>query len=146
LRIRLASASQALEPNSQVGQIALISNRTRDAQESFMEIDEIQKQVDQSIETWQRVAGFSRGPSDLTPGARDTLALLIHKIQTDPSQAWERFDPDDVQRFALSSIPGILNSLTRRHPSTNLRVVSTWELLHGMSGILDQFCPIPKDK
>lgn len=111
-----------------------------------MDFDTIRKYVDESVETWNRVARYTPGPVEVTPGARDTLAILIHKIQTDPSLAWDTVDPDNVQRFALSSIPGILNSVTSGYARTNLRVVSTWELLHAMSGILDQFCPIPKGK
>jgi hypothetical protein len=111
-----------------------------------MDFESIQKQVEESVQTWNRVAGYKRGPSEVTSGARETLAILIDKIQTDPSPAWADIDRDSVQRFAVSSIPSILNSITDRNTSKNSRVISTWELLHAMSGILDHFCPIPKGK
>jgi hypothetical protein len=118
-----------------------------DAREGFMDFESIQKQVDESVQTWSRVARYSPGPAEVTPGARESLAIIINKIQTDPSPAWGKFEPDDVQRFALSSIPGILNDVSRRETASKKpRVVSTWELLHAMSGILDHFCPIPKGK
>ena len=112
-----------------------------------MDYDIIEKQVDESVKTWEQVARYSRGPTELTPGARETLTIIIHKIKVDPSPAWTDFDPDAVQRFAISSVPGILNTVTRRQTaSRNAPVVSSWEILHAMSGILDHFCPIPKGK
>jgi hypothetical protein len=112
-----------------------------------MDYDVIQKQVDESVQTWEQVARYSRGPKEVTPGARETLAIIIHKIKVDPSPAWAEFDPDAVQRFAIASVPGILNTVTRRETTSRIApVVSSWEVLHAMSDILDHFCPIPKGK
>jgi hypothetical protein len=109
-----------------------------------MELETIRREVDESVQIWNRISRYTPGPVELTSGARDTLTFLIDKINTDPSQAWEKYNADDVQRFAIASIPGILNDVTRRNARTNLKLLSTWELMHAMSSIIDHLCPIPK--
>jgi hypothetical protein len=80
---------------------------------------------------------------------------MIENIQEDQSKYWEHkwIEGDTAQEFAISLIPNALNDLTtirrfsRRIFFTKGREIkiSSWEIWHSLSEIVDRFCFIPKD-
>ena len=75
------------------------------------------------------------------------LTQMVINIGEDPSPIWAKVDAEPNQRYAISVIPNILNALEYRgrFSSKKTAKISSWELLHGISAILDEWCPIPKD-
>lgn len=118
-------------------------------------MDNIEQNVDYEIAKWIRNQVPPPGGKRLqiSNGAQKLLAKMIANIKDDASPAWRDLDPDQAQKYAISIIPNILNDFywtsrdgsrirRRAHPPD---LISSWELLHRMSRILDDWCFIPKD-
>jgi hypothetical protein len=84
----------------------------------------------------------------VSPEGEETLTYMIQMIELDPSRRWEEFNADAVQKYAVSIIPNVLNEIVRRNGyyfgNAKVGVITSWEIWHGISGVLDQWCPIPK--
>jgi len=106
----------------------------------------IREQVQQQVGRWTELPFRGRGV-EVTQGAVDTLSFMIRKIETDRSARWRDFSPDLVQRQAISLIPNVLNDIARqqRLGGNDRWQISSWELWHGISGVLDRWCTIEKD-
>jgi len=114
-----------------------------------MELDEIKKGVQTSIDKWLEFERMSQNSLELTKGASELVVQMIVNIKDDPSPSWKEveLELDSVQRFVISTIPNILLDMNREYRSFNWKQqkVSSWEILHKISDALDKWCPIPKD-
>lgn len=112
-----------------------------------METDEIHKGVAQAVETWQSIRRPFPRPIEISKGVIESLSFMIWQIRADPSKAWREHDTDATQRYAISVIPNVLNEIANHYlfRRGDVSVVTSWELWHGISPVLDQWCPIPKD-
>ncbi len=82
----------------------------------------------------------------LSEGAFELIVRVIRNIETDPSPTWARYDPDEMQRIAISVLPVAYRHLGYKYRIEERKVqISSWEVLHQMSGLLDLLCPIRKD-
>lgn len=116
-----------------------------------MDREQVQVGVREALRRWAEVnAGVRAEVPELSSGAESLIVDLVVNIEKDPSPywAWDLENMDVVQRFAITSLPNILLDMQasygfrRRWP---LQKVSSWEVLHQISGALDKWCPIPKD-
>jgi hypothetical protein len=106
------------------------------------------EQVSNAVDRWTRTP-FPAGERSVSPEARQLLATIITNIKSDPSPAWRERDErtlDAAQRYAIEVLPNILNDVQRYARYRNRSAqFTTWELLHSMGRILDEWCPIPKN-
>lgn len=103
----------------------------------------IQKSVESVIVQWEHAQERKhekRGVA-LTPGAKAEISRVISNIEADPSPHWKRLkNVDAAQEKAIAAIPAALD----RFAAADITKISSWEIWHGMSIILDAFCFIPK--
>lgn len=120
-----------------------------------MEKSIIREQVKLEIEKWINLQKKRNVIVVFTPKAIDFLCLMIENIQEDKSKYWDYkiFEDNNAQEFAISLISNALNDLIafrrfRKRPSffreTEIRI-SSWEIWHSLSEIVNRFCFIPKD-
>jgi hypothetical protein len=85
--------------------------------------------------------------------AVDFLCLMIENIEEDKSQFWD-YHPlknDAAQQFAITLIPNALDELKilskfgKNYKENGDVKISSWEIWHSLSRIIDRFCFIPKD-
>lgn len=120
-----------------------------------MEKSVIREQVELEIEKWTSLQKKRNMEVSFTPKAIDFLCLMIENIQEDKSKYWDykSLEGNTAQEFAISLIPNALNDLTefrrfsRRMTFSKGREIkiSSWEIWHSLSEIVDRFCFIPKD-
>lgn len=119
-----------------------------------MEKTEIKKRVELELEKWTSLQENRQVNVSFTPKAVDFLCLMIENIREDKSQYWDKneLETENAQELAISLIPNALNDLTyfKRYRRPVFRgkrdfKISTWEIWHSLSDIVDRFCFIPKD-
>ncbi len=119
-----------------------------------MNREQINKQVYDQIELWLRLQKKRKLNIEFTSGATDLLCQIIENIETDKSKSWDynKEDHNSAQEFAISLIPNALNYIypnRRRWHENDYRkdyTISSWELLHSITNILDRLCFIPKKR
>lgn len=111
---------------------------------------EIETQVSEAIERWTGLprALEMKGRS-VSPQAKALLVTFIMNIERDPSPLWRVRDNASLvaaQRYAIDVLPNILNDVQRgmRYRDRTGQLLTTWEILHSLSRVLDDWCPIPK--
>ncbi len=111
-----------------------------------MNRDEIGSAVAQAAEVFSAFNRRRQRQVRFTPGALSALAQMIENIQTDPSHHWKPVDSDDIQRQAVFLLPNILIDMSERWPGSTDReaLISSWEIWHNVSPVLDKWCPVPK--
>lgn len=120
-----------------------------------MEKSAIREQVELEIKKWTNLQQRRNVEVSITPKAVDFLCLMIENIQEDKSIYWnkKRFEENNAQEFAISLIPNALNDLRgfrrfggRQNYFKEREIkISSWEIWHSLSEIVDRFCFIPKD-
>lgn len=119
-----------------------------------MNREQINKQVSDQIELWLRLQIKRQVKVEFTDGATNLLCQIIENIETDKSKGWD-YNIDEyktAQEFAISLIPNALNDIypySRGRYYNDLKkgyTISSWELLHSITDILDRFCFIPKKR
>lgn len=112
-----------------------------------MENNEIHHDVSHAVEAWQQMRRLLPRPVETSKGLIETLSFMILQIAADPSRTWREHNTDAVQRYAISVIPNLLNEVAAhyRFRRGNVSVITSWELWHGISPMLDKFCPIEKE-
>lgn len=120
-----------------------------------MEKSVIREQVKLELEKWTGLQKKRNMEVSFTPKAIDFLCLMIENIQEDKSTYWdyESLEGNTAQEYAISLIPNALNDLKRYRRSgrrihsfkRNEIKISSWEIWHSLSEIVDRFCFIPKD-
>jgi hypothetical protein len=111
-------------------------------------------EVERIVRDWVELRqGKSSESLKVSEGAVEFLAMLIEFIEKDPSPAWDRrfkkiSDFPSDTRLALSMLPKALDNLTDRWPKYKYRneisELTSWEIWHELSRILDKMCFIPK--
>lgn len=76
----------------------------------------------------------------LTSGAVNAVVQMILNIEEDPSSSWQQIESGAVQQQIVNMLPDILRDFID-HPGR----ISSWEIWHNASRLLDSSCPIPKD-
>src|SRR5690554_1948808 len=118
-----------------------------------MEKTEIREKVQIEINKWTKLQEKRQINISFTTKAIDFLCLMIENIKDDKSQFWHSMDleSDVLQELAISLIPNALNELPYRGKYRNFYFsqkkdirISTWEIWHSLSQILDRFCFVPK--
>ena len=116
-----------------------------------MENNEIIDLVHEEFEKWQSSMELMEWRPEFSEGAVKAIGQMVINIVEDPSPSWmERESPEMLQRYAISIIPNILNDITRRFPYSKrlipmrINKITSWEIWHGISDALEQWCPIPK--
>lgn len=120
-----------------------------------MKKNEIREKVDYQIKQWLSLQERRETYVKFTPKAIDFICLMIENIESDKSAFWRFKESEDqsAQQFAISLIPNALNELrpferySRYESIKNVKdtQISSWEIWHSLSHILDRFCFIPKD-
>ena len=112
-----------------------------------MDREEVEAGVVNAVRTWEELSLRQGKSYTLTEGAIDTIAQIIIKIQNDPSHFWISMERDDTQKYVLSILPNLLVEISQplTYQSKTKTEISTWEILHEISSVLDKWCPIPKD-
>jgi hypothetical protein len=108
---------------------------------------EIKQDVESTLNNWIALQSGLDRSVELTIGARAFLTTLIKNISEDTSNQWPNdINSDAIQRFAISLLPNILNEVLvkRIEKETNTFVISSWEIAHSLTKILDMWCPIKK--
>jgi hypothetical protein len=107
---------------------------------------EIASGVDVAVRQWQTAEQARGADVQLSPRALDLVVRMIENIKDDPSPRWQEFNVDSIQREAVAMVPTLLRGIPlRRLRNGKASLVTSWEILHAASSILDRFCPIPKD-
>jgi hypothetical protein len=118
-----------------------------------MDKTQIRESVQGEIKKWTTLQNTRQINVSFTPKTVDFLCLMIENIQEDKSQFWDysQFESGAAQELAISLIPNALNELFYRRGRPFLRrqrereiKISTWELWHSLSPIIDRFCFIEK--
>lgn len=117
-----------------------------------MENQEIRKEVQTIIERWSYFQNRNRLEVNFSEGAVLFIFQLIVNIKEDPSDFWrnKEIDYDAAQQLAISLLPNALNDIIRRNnqltvvKSREVRITS-WEIWHSLSRVLDNWCFMPKD-
>jgi hypothetical protein len=121
--------------------------------------EEINNKVKDQLELWTILQKKRNKNIVFTKGASDLLCQLIENIEIDQSNHWiiDGGDFVSIQEYAISLIPNALNDIYP-YPYKNRRgynfgnifndnyTISSWELLHSITKILDSFCFIPKKR
>ena len=119
----------------------------------FMYREIIEERTKEQVQQWQNLQNrLGEPPIRVTEKAVDLISLIISNIDDDPSLFWnkERGAMDDLQQKAISLVPNVLNEVLygsntlRRIRRRNIEEISTWEILHSMTRILDSWCFISK--
>ena len=112
-----------------------------------MQHEKIRLLVVDEVGRWQALQRRQQRPTEFTGGAIDALTQMVVNIEEDPSPYWGDFDVEATQLFAISLIPNALVDMRRAFPRNHLMkgVVSSWEIWHSTSSLLDRWCPIPKN-
>jgi hypothetical protein len=119
-----------------------------------MNRDQINKQVNDQIDLWLSLQKKRQVNVEFTNGATDLLCQIIENIEADKSTNWN-YNTEDfntAQEFAISLIPNALNDIYpyRRgwyeNDFSKGYTISSWELLHSITNILDRLCFIPKKR
>lgn len=120
-----------------------------------MNKEQIFKEVNNQIELWKRLQEKRQVIVQFTEGAIDLLCQIIENIEKDQSANWiyKNDDFNTAQEFAISLIPNALNDInpyrrSRWYENDFKRNydISSWEILHSITTILDRFCFIPKKR
>ncbi len=109
-----------------------------------METNEIQRAVENAVGEWGRLQDLRRRPVELSRGAVNALVSMVVNIAQDPSPQWAEFDADATQRVAVSLIPNALTDL-RVNYRLQEKMITSWEIWHSLSRLLDRWCPVPKN-
>lgn len=118
-----------------------------------MKETEIIEKVQIEVKKWTTLQKKRNFDVALSPKAVDFLCLMIENIQEDKSQFWDynQLANQDTQKIAISLIPRALDDLTqfyyfdRRFFLDQEVKISSWEIWHSLSRIIDRFCFIRKD-
>jgi hypothetical protein len=112
-----------------------------------MDREDIQRAVSNEAEKFYEFARRQNRQIRLTPGALAALGQMVENIEADPSSHWMRVDSDDIQRQVIFLLPNILIDMFARWPRRADRewLISSWEIWHNLSPVLDKWCPVPKD-
>ncbi len=112
-----------------------------------MDREDIQRAVSNEAEKFYEFARRQNRHIRLTPGALAALGQMVENIDADPSSHWMRVDSDDIQRQVIFLLPNILIDMFARWPRRADRewLISSWEIWHNLSPVLDKWCPVPKD-
>lgn len=119
-----------------------------------MDREQISKQVNDQIQLWSRLQKKRQVNVEFTIGATDLLCQIIENIEADQSKNWDYINDDyqTAQEFAVSLIPNALNDILPnrrvwyRSDFNKSYTISSWELLHLITYILDRLCFIPKKR
>ena len=114
-----------------------------------METYEIRDQVSEAVTSWRNNLPLRRRELEISQGAIDALSQMIVNIQDDPSGYWVEYESDQMQRQAITIIPNVLNDIfLRKYPRATQSIpnkITSWEIWHGISHALENWCPIPKE-
>ena len=114
-----------------------------------MENKELYELVSNEFNKWierQQMLGWK---PEISEGAVEAICQMIINIKKDPSSSWRNIDAIKTQKYTITLIPNILNDLFLNHRNNfrplALKKITSWEIWHGISNVLDSWCPIPKD-
>jgi CheY-like chemotaxis protein len=100
---------------------------------------ELISRVYSKVESWQQQ---SKHKVKISENAIRLITIVIQNIGDDPATSWKMQEhPSIYQNQAIEKLPCILNDLTA---NTNSTTLSSWSILHRISRILDDYCPVPK--
>ena len=135
---------------------ALITHASFEKGKTFLKIEknqniekeEIRKQVNSAIEKWSNLQKKRRMHVIFSQKVIDFFCLMIENIEDDRSTYWDydKSESNNAQQFAITLIPNALNELTefRRYLRFQSKVreihISTWEIWHSLSEIINKFC------
>lgn len=110
---------------------------------------QISQNVIDVIQRWQQNHNSRQGSVQISPKAIFFLIELIENITADPSPFWSKNEKigeiplrEEQQLQAIYLIPSALDSIVS---NGRIDFITTWELWHSMSKILDRMCFISKD-
>lgn len=116
-----------------------------------MKQEEIKLNVSEQVDKWVYMMRGSGSEVILSPRAIEFLCLMIANIESDRSKYWSNESSiSDQQERAISLIPNALNEVIYyryRRPRRRMDetyYVSTWEIWHSLSRIVNRFCFVPK--
>ena len=115
--------------------------------------NEIKEQVLFEINKWQDLTRENGYEIVLSEKSIEFICTLIDNIETDRSPLWRKTGNLPSQKTAISLIVNGLNDLMLnyrykfRENSNKLRSfkITTWEIWHNLSRILDHYNILPKD-
>ena len=110
---------------------------------------DIRDKVQRDIVKWEDFQRYRELNVRLSPKAVDFLCTLVDNMETDSSQIWRKGNFNNSQEYAIQLIPNALNELlirNRRLGKKNVEtLITTWEIWHSLSRLIDVFCFVPKD-
>lgn len=107
---------------------------------------QIRSQVNKQVERWKKLRKIE---AEISGGGIDFLCLLVVNIQEDKSPAWTKLDENDsnlLQEEAIALIPYALDEVAVSTGTRNNMKISSWEIWHSLTTVLDKFCFIPKKR
>jgi len=114
-----------------------------------MNNQDIREKVQKEVMKWEDFQKFRELNIRLSPKAIDFLCSLVDNMETDSSQSWRIGEFNNSQEYAKQLIPNALNELLIRNRRLNRRnqeiVITTWEIWHSLSRLIDIFCFVPKN-
>lgn len=111
---------------------------------------EIHENVSNKLAKWGKQQKIKGWMPEFSEGAINSVSQMIINIKEDPSSYWIDVDTTEIQAYAITVIPNVLNEIFLRFRrggrfyEKNTKITS-WEIWHGISDALDTWCPIPKD-
>jgi len=116
-----------------------------------MEKQEIKKQVNVEVKRWLSFQKIGQQNVVFSPKAIDFICLMIENIEEDKSKYWDYNQTvnNHTQQLAITLIPEALNNLKILRGFHILSFVgeiniSSWEIWHSLSEIVDKYCFISK--
>jgi len=114
-----------------------------------MEDYQIKDQIEVTVENWIKIQLELDYKISISPKAKDFLVEVISNIQQDSSRYWtEKNNFDSAQREAISLVPIALNEVLRYYRPKDKKhttiKITTWEIWHVISPILNRWCFMPK--
>lgn len=85
--------------------------------------------------------------AEISNGAVKAISQMVINIKEDPSNYWGDINTEEIQMYAIQAIPNVLNDIFLRYPRRvpKPKKITSWEIWHGISYVLDSWCPIPKN-
>jgi len=81
----------------------------------------------------------------VTPVAANLIYDMIDAVTRDPHPSWEpKLAPNDYDGFQRSMIDRIADELLKLPSAMGAKRISTFDVLHHVSSIVDRLCPFEK--
>jgi hypothetical protein len=79
----------------------------------------------------------------ITPQAAKILGECFTAIEADPHESW-KLDPSRLKKFLSDMLNALPSTLANFANEQKMKEITSFDLLHGMTRIVDHMCPFTK--